>query len=86
MSSNYWFPAFGDDAGRLLIQEVFDRDEARTQTGKKDTEDPLKSFSLIFWTLISASGIEAAFVLSSIEAPGTHSSAPTPKKLIWVGG
>lgn len=54
MSSSYWFPAFGEDAGRFLIQEASDRDEAQTQMGKNDTKDPLKSFSIIFWTLISA--------------------------------
>lgn len=42
MSSSYWFPVFGDVAGRVLIQEVFDRGEAQIQIGEKDTEDPLK--------------------------------------------
>lgn len=53
MSSSYWFPVFGGDAGKVLIQEVFDRDEAQIQIGKKGHRRSFKVIPLIFWTLIS---------------------------------
>lgn len=76
MSSSYWFPVFGGDAGKVLIQEVFDSDEAQTEIGKKGQRRP---FKVIFPHLLDSDFCFDLYYFPALKLQTPTAVFPLPK-------